>query len=111
MIFAVHSTSGRQPALANGDDRGRLSHLFVQDRTSDRDFHRRAGGDQRARPIEDRATHGRDRIAELESAFATGEEKRSESLSEDELRALGTIVVLEGEDPAYPLKVDSLQRF
>jgi hypothetical protein len=46
----------------------------------------------------------------LQSAFGTSDEQRAEDLTEDELRALGTIITLEGADPAYPLKIDSLQQ-
>lgn len=61
--------------------------------------------------MEDRAEHGRGRLGELRSTFESGDEARSELLTEDELRALGTIITLEGDDAAYPLKIDSLQQF
>lgn len=35
---------------------------------------------------------------------------RDELLTDDELRALGTILTLEGHDPAFPLKLDTLQQ-
>jgi Subtilase family len=47
----------------------------------------------------------------LRSTFESSDEARNELLTEDELRALGTIVTLEGDNPAYPLKLDSLQQF
>jgi hypothetical protein len=46
---------------------------------------------------------------ELAEALSTGDERRS-SVTEEELRALGTIITLEGADASYPLKVDSLQQ-
>ena len=64
------------------------------------------------RPVEDRTGHGTGRLGELRSAIANNEEQRSaiDELTEEELRALGSIVTLEGDDTAYPLRVDSLQR-
>lgn len=55
--------------------------------------------------------HGRGRLSELESALDSSDVPRRELFTEEELRALGTIVTLEGGDPAYPLKVGPLQRF
>lgn len=92
------------------DGRDHLSHFLVVDRITNEGFHRRGGGNSRARPIEDRAGHGRGRLGELESAFASGDEARNESLTDDELRALGTIITLEGSDPAYLLKIDVMDR-
>lgn len=93
------------------DGRDHLSHFLVVDRVGNEDFHRGGGGNPRIRPVEDRAGHGRGRLSELESAFASGDAAREDLLTEEELRALGTIVTLEGDDPSYPLKVDSLQQF
>lgn len=92
------------------DAREHLSHLLVEDRSADEEFRRPGRGNPRVRPVEDRARHGRGRLGELQSAFSTSDEARSEQLTDDELRALGTVVTLEGDDPAYPLKVDSLQQ-
>lgn len=91
------------------DGHNHLSHLLVENRSTDEEFRRRGGGNARARPIEDRAGHGQGRFGELESAFASGDQAREE-LTEAELRALGTVITLEGEDPAYPLKLDTLQQ-
>ena len=93
--------------MADGHEH--LSHLLVGDRATDEEFRRRGGGNARARPIEDRAGHGRGRVGELNDAFETAEQGRDQ-LTEDELRALGTVITLEGDDPAYPLKLDSLQQ-
>ena len=83
----------------------------MQDRSSDEEFRRRGGRpNPRVRPVEDRAGHGGERLSELQSAFSSSDGARREQLTEDELRALGTIVTLEGDDPAYPLKLDTLQQ-
>ncbi len=87
-----------------------LSHLLVENRSVDEEFRRSGGGNARIRPVEDRAGHGSGLLAELQSAFGNAEESRPDELTEDELRALGTIITLEGDDPAFPLKLDSLQR-
>ncbi|WP_231858970.1 S8 family peptidase [Mycobacterium canetti] len=47
----------------------------------------------------------------MRSTLESSDEARSELHTDEELRALGTIITLEGEDPAYPLKIDSLQQF
>jgi len=93
--------------LAEGHEH--LSHLLVEDRSTDEEFRRRGGGTARVRPVEDRAAHSHGRVGELQEAFSTGDQGR-EQLTEEELRALGTVITLEGEDPAYPLKLDSLQQ-
>lgn len=92
------------------EPRQHLSHLLVQDRSTDEQFRRPGRGNARIRPVEDRAAHGAGRLGELETAFAATEAARSELLTEDELRALGTVITLEGEGAAYPLKLDSLQQ-
>ena len=91
------------------DGREHLSHLLVEDRSTDEEFRRRGGGNEQTRPIEDRAGHGHRRLGELRDALSKGDQGR-EGLIEEELRALGTVVTLEGDDPAYPLKLDSLQQ-
>lgn len=91
------------------DGHGHLNHLFVEDRASDEEFRRPGRGNAQARPIEDRAGHGRGRLGELREALTSGDQGR-EGLAEEELRALGTVITVEGEDPAYPLKLDSLQQ-
>lgn len=53
--------------------------------------------------------HGQGRLGELQSTIEVATGGR-EQLTEAELRALGTIITLEGDDPAYPLKLDSLQQ-
>jgi hypothetical protein len=93
------------------NDAAGLPHIWVRDRASDRSFQRRGGGDPKVREVERRA-HGRARKQELDDALDEQLKLRGEideSLLE-ELRAIGVIVVLEGADPAFPLKVESLER-
>jgi Subtilase family len=92
------------------DGREHLSHLLVEDRSADEEFRRRGQGNPRVRPVEDRAGHGRGRLGELQEALSRADETRDEHLTEEELHALGTIITLEGGDPAYPLKLDTLQQ-
>lgn len=92
------------------DGREHLSHLLVENRTADEDFTRRGRGNPRTRPVEDRVSHGQGRLNELKAALAAGMTAREEFLTEEELRALGTIITLEGTGSAYPLKLDTLQR-
>lgn len=92
------------------EPRQHLSHLLVQDRSTDQQFRRSGRGNPKIRPVEDRAAHGARRIEELDSALTAADTARGELLSEDELRALGTVITLEGEGAAYPLKLDSLEQ-
>lgn len=49
---------------------------------------------------------------QLHKAFEAGDGRRNEfSVDLEELQALGTILVLEGAEATYPLKVESLERF
>ena len=87
-----------------------FAHLLVRGRSQTREFHRRGGGDPKIRDVERRA-HGRARRGELESALQDLDRRRAEAeLTEEELQALGVIVVLEGADARYPLKLDSLEQ-
>lgn len=87
-----------------------LTHLLVIDRSENEDFHRGGQGNPKIRPVE-RRTHGltlRDQVA---GAFSEVDELRATlSGTAEELRALGTVITLEGTDATYPLKVDSLQQ-
>ncbi|SDI61968.1 Subtilase family protein [Arthrobacter subterraneus] len=88
-----------------------LSHLLVENRAADEEFRRRGGPDPKIQPVEDRAGHGGGRLSELQAAFSSIDQAREDQFTEAELRALGTIITLEGQDPAYPLKLDTLQQF
>ena len=92
------------------DGQAHLSHLLVEYRSFDKDFHRAGRGTARIQPVGDRARHGGDRLDELQSALGYGDQRREEQIADSELRALGTIVTLEGGNPVYPLKLDTLQR-
>ena len=87
-----------------------LSHLLVENRAADEEFRRRGGGDPRVRPVESRAGHGRGCLHELDGTLEASDEARAELLTEDELRALGTVITLEGTGADYPLALDRLER-
>lgn len=92
------------------EERQRLAHILVKNRSTEEEFRRSGGGNPKIRPVEDRTAHGAGRMGELRSTFAIDADSRAELLFDEELRALGSIITLEGADPAYPLRVDSLQR-
>lgn len=82
----------------------------MQGHAATQDFHRTGGGPAKLKLV-DRGGHGTKLVGEADSTFATSDAERlSLQLSEDDLRALGTVLVLEGNDDAYPLKLDSLNR-
>lgn len=90
------------------EDLRHLDHLLVIEHAADEDFHRRGGGNPRIRPVERRA-HGLALQGQLDQAFDEDlQERRGVALDLDELRAVGTIIVLEGTDASYPLQIDSL---
>lgn len=87
-----------------------LAHLWVRDRAENRAFNRTGGGDPKVRDVEYRS-HGETRRRELDRSLAEANERRAQAAySLDELRALGSVVVLEGSDATHPLRVDSLER-
>lgn len=87
-----------------------LDHLLVIEHAADEDFHRSGGGNPRIRPVE-RRTHGRALQGEFNQALREDSQMRSTvSFDAEELRAVGTIIVLEGADAYYPLRLDSLTR-
>jgi hypothetical protein len=82
----------------------------VWDRVRSEDFSRGGQGNPKIRKVEYRA-HGAAMKGQLEGAFSEIDIAReARNLSVEELRALGSIIVLEGEQAAYPLKIESLQR-
>jgi hypothetical protein len=95
--------------VSSGDDR--RPHLWIRQRASDRAFTRTGRGNQSVRDVERRA-HGRARRQELTDSIEHQLARRSEldQFLLEELKAQGVIVVLEGADATYPLRVDSLQR-
>ncbi len=97
-------------ASSTSPDGGPLPHLWVRDRAEDRAFSRSGGGDPKIRAVERRA-HGRARQKELSDALDASEARRAEEgMTDEELRALGVILVLEGAAAQYRLKLDSLER-
>ena len=97
--------------MADGEQQ--RDHLYVQGYTASEDFQRYSGGGgggAKRRQV-DRASHGAALNKEMGDSFnASDAERESVALSYDELAAQGTIIVLEGEGAAYPLKLDSLNR-
>ena len=88
-----------------------LPHLWVRDRAEDRAFTRAGGGgDPKIRPVEYRA-HGRTLTHQAEAALADHDARRAQPTLDEELRSTGAIIVLEGADAAFPLRIESLERF
>ncbi|SMX95220.1 Subtilase family protein [Brevibacterium sp. Mu109] len=93
------------------DELRHLTHLQVLDRVRSEDFSRGGNGNPKVKPVEYRA-HGLALRGQLQDAFSESDTTRTSiSLSADELRALGSVITLEGEDAAYPLKIESLEKF
>lgn len=95
-------------------DAGRTrDHLYVPRSAASEPFSRYSGpgrGGSKARDV-DRAAHGSALNKDLEDSFdAATEDRAALELSDHELAAQGTIIVLEGFDAAHPLKVDSLNQ-
>jgi len=92
------------------NDAAPLAHFLIRDRAEDREFHRRGGGDHKIRDVEARA-HGQARRQELDRSIKAAESRRDDlPTSLEELRAIGVVIVLEGANAAYPLKIESLER-
>lgn len=89
-----------------------LDHLYVHGYAETRGFHRRTqGGQPKLRKV-NRHGHGQGLKDAAEGAFGDSDDERDEHFpSDDELRATGTVIVLEGESAAYPLKLDSLSSY
>ncbi|WP_252974565.1 S8 family peptidase [Janibacter melonis] len=92
------------------DELRHLDHLYIVERAANEEFSRGGQGNAKVRLVEHRA-HGLLMRGQLQKAFSDiDQERREVSVSEAELQALGTVVVLEGADATYPLKVESLDR-
>jgi hypothetical protein len=88
-----------------------LPHLWVRDRAEDRAFTRAGGGgDPKIRPVEHRA-HGNTLVRQADAALADHDARRAQPTLDEELRSTGAIIVLEGADAAFPLRIESLERF
>lgn len=95
--------------MANGGEAH--PHLLVRGHVESRDFTPAGGGgDPKIRDVEFRA-HGKAMRAELTASLTEADKQREErQLGEDELRALGSVLVLEAAESAFPLKLESLDR-
>lgn len=92
------------------DELQHLDHLYIVDRATNEAFSRGGQGNAKVRPVEHRA-HGQLMRDQLHTAFYEIDQQRSTSgATQEELQALGTVIVLEGADAAYPLKLESLTR-
>lgn len=89
-----------------------LDHLYVQGHVETADFHRAGGGPGKPPRQVDRRAHGSGLKNAVEQVFATFDQQAAAVVpSDEELRATGTVIVLEGEGAAHPLKVDSLNSY
>lgn len=87
-----------------------LDHLYVVERATNEEFTRGGQGNAKIRQVEHRA-HGLAMRDQLHLVLSTTDaQRREQCVAIEELKALGTIIVLEGADAAHPLKVDSLNR-
>lgn len=96
--------------MANGGETH--PHLLVRGHVESRDFTPAGGGgDPKIRDVEFR-THGKAMRDELSASLAEADKQREEErqLGNDELRALGSVLVLEAAEAAFPLKLESLDR-
>lgn len=83
----------------------------MREHVESRDFHRQGGSDPKIRDVEHRS-HGIARQREVQRSLDELDRERIANAPPlDELRALGVVVVLEGADAAFPLKIESLERF
>jgi hypothetical protein len=90
------------------DDLRPLDHLYVIDRATNRAFTRGGQGNVKVRRVEHRA-HGLAMRDQLDQALGSGDaERHNVSVDLDELRALGTTIVLDGAEAAFPLRLESL---
>lgn len=90
------------------DADGRLAHLLVIGRARREEFARQGGGRFRKRTV-DRAAHGRYVRDQAGKALSATEQLRDE-VDEEQLRATGSIIVVEGADATHILKLESLDR-
>lgn len=88
-----------------------LDHLYVQGYVETSDFHRAGGG--RGKPLRkvDRYEHGTALKTAAKQVFAGFDDTVATMPTDEELRATGTVIVLEGEGAAHPLKADSLNAY
>lgn len=95
---------------ALADQLRHLDHLYVVEHAADEGFHRGGQGKPKVLPVERRA-HGLALRGDLNQAFSDIDTERSNvSISEKELRAVGSVIVLEGANAAYPLELERLSK-
>lgn len=93
--------------MADGPQR--RPHVLVREHVENREYTPAGGGgDPKIREVEFRA-HGEAMQKQLAKAIEAAEDERT-GIGEEELQALGTTVVLEASDAAFPLKLESLDR-
>ncbi|MDK8306472.1 S8 family peptidase [Corynebacterium imitans] len=89
-----------------------LDHLYVEGHAVDANLNRKAGArNSRVRDVDRRAHGTRLRDEAARALDRSGEHEVGTLPSDEELRATGTIIVLEGEGSAYPLQIDSLNAY
>lgn len=92
------------------DGRG-LDHLYVQGYVETADFHRKGGPGKPPRDV-DRHAHGSSLKRSVQGIFENIDQQIIAAVpTDEELRATGTFIVLEGEGAAHPLKIDSLNSY
>ena len=84
----------------------RRPHLFVVGKVEEAVFNRKGGGSGKLRTV-DVAQHGQLLVAEVNEAFADTDQLRSK-YDDEQLRATGSIIVIEGCDEIYKLKLEAL---
>lgn len=94
------------------EDGRNLDHLYVQGYVETADFHRQGGGRGKPPREVDRHAHGSGLKRSIEDVFESVDEQVVAAVpTNEELRATGTFIVLEGEGAAHPLKIDSLNSY
>ena len=88
------------------DEPDLLGHLLVIGRAEDRDFTRRGSGQQKVRPV-DRESHGQRMHGEASGALFR--RPVEPTLADEQLRALGTVITIEGA-AGFDLKLESLEQ-
>lgn len=92
--------------MPNPDDR--LAHLLVVGRAQREEFTRQGRGRFKKRTV-DRAEHGQNLRGQADGALAAADGLRDD-VDEVQLRATGSIIVIEGADEIHLLKLESLDR-
>lgn len=92
------------------DELPHLDHLYIVERAANEEFSRGGQGNPKVRSVKHRA-HGLLMRGQLQEAFAKADTERHQvSITAEDTQTLGTVIVLEGADATYPLKVESLDR-